>query len=321
MHAPHADLAAFALEFGTRPTRIFDTQLAAGFVGLGSGLAYDRLVTELVGIEVGAHESFSDWSRRPLSANQLRYAAEDVLHLEPMVEELLRRLDERDRRAWALAEMAKRFAPERLTTDPREAWRKVSRRNKLNGAGLATLRELAAWREQRARDRDVPVARVVKDVTLIEMSRRRPSSARELARIRGVDGTVRERDRHDLAAVIREADGLPPLKEHSAPPMSRHTRKRIAVSKGLATALLRALCEDADIAPELVGTAPDVEELIAWVDMRDSHDVCQSDQDSTPALLEGWRRDFGQPVVDLIEGRIQVHLGGEPPYLRTSSRS
>lgn len=309
MHAPHADLVAFAQRYDADPTNTFDTQLAAGFTGLSAGLAYEKLVHEVTRRRVQPSESFTDWSRRPLGEKQLRYAGEDVEHLFAMVDTLTARMRERGREEWAREELARRFdGADRFVTQPEEAWRRVGRRGKLNPADLAVLQEVAAWRERLARSRDLPVGWVAKDPTLIELARRKPGTAKDIARVRGVDGSMKPRDLQELADVIERGRNAPPVLEEGPAPL-RGVRRRTAIAKGLATALLRARCEAEEIASELVGTSSDVEDLITWVSAGRPADSTQ------PFLLRGWREPFGLELVDLVEGRVQLQLVDVDPYL------
>jgi ribonuclease D len=309
MHAPHADLVAFAQRYGADPVNTFDTQLAAGFTGLSGGLAYEKLVHEVTRRRVQPSESFTDWSRRPLGEKQLKYAGEDVEHLFAMSDKITDDLRARGREQWMREELARRFdGAERFVTAPEEAWRKVGRRGKLGAADLAVLREVAAWRERLARTRDLPVGWVAKDPTLIEIARRKPRTAKDVGRVRGVDGSMKQRDMQDLLeAVERGRDGEPIVEE--GPPAIRGVRRRTAIAKGLATALLRARCEAEEIASELVGTSSDVEDLITWVSAGRPAEV------DAPFLLRGWREPFGLDLVDLVEGRVQLQLVVADPYL------
>ncbi|MCW2924877.1 MAG: Ribonuclease [Thermoleophilia bacterium] len=308
MHAPHADLVAFAQRYGADPHNTFDTQLAAGFTGLSAGLAYEKLVHEVTRQRVQPSESFTDWSRRPLGERQLRYAGEDVEHLFAMSDTLTERMRERGREEWAREELARRFdGADRFVTQPEEAWRKVGRRGKLGPAELAVLREVAAWRERLARTRDLPVGWIAKDPTLIEIARRKPRSAKEISSVRGVDGSMKGRELTELLeAVERGREGEPVVEEGPAP--LRGVRRRTAIAKGLATALLRARCEAEEIASELVGTSSDVEDLITWVS-------AGRPETTEPFLLRGWREPFGLELVDLVEGRVQLQLVDSDPYL------
>jgi ribonuclease D len=309
MHAPHADLVAFAQRFDADPVNTFDTQLAAGFTGLSAGLAYEKLVHEVTRRRVQPSESFTDWSRRPLGEKQLRYAGEDVEHLFAMCDRITERLRERGRESWMREELARRFdGADRFVTPPLDAWRKVGRRGKLGAGDLAVLREVAAWRERLARLRDLPVGWIAKDPTLIEIARRKPRSAKDLQRVRGVDSSMKQRELQELLEAIERGRDAEPIREESPPPI-RGVRRRTAIAKGLATALLRARCEGEEIASELVGTSSDVEELITWISAGQPEDAAR------PFLLRGWREPFGLDLVDLVEGRIQLQLGDTEPYL------
>jgi ribonuclease D len=309
MHAPHADLVALALRYDADPVNTFDTQLAAGFTGLSAGLAYEKLVHEVTRRRVQPSESFTDWSRRPLAEKQLRYAGEDVEHLFEMCDRITERLSELGRVEWMREELARRFdGADRFVTQPDEAWRKVGRRGKLGAADLAVLREVAAWRERLARFRDLPVGWIAKDPTLIEVARRKPRSTKDLQRVRGVDSSMKQRDMQELLEAIERGRTAEPITEDGPAPI-RGVRRRTAIAKGLATALLRARCEGEEIASELVGTSGDVEELITWIS------AGRPDGGEPPFLLRGWREPFGLDLVDLVEGRIQLQLVDHEPYL------
>lgn len=312
MHAPHADLVAFAARCDAFPHNVFDTQLAAGFVGLSAGLSYERLVESMLDIQVQPSESFSDWSKRPLSSRQLAYAAEDVEYLDDMYDELMRRLKEMGRVDWALDEIARRFTdPARLITEPEIAYRKVSRRNKLRSNGMGVLREAAAWRERKARSRDIPTSWVMKDATLVEIARRNPTSERELRGIRGVEKSMQSQEAIGLIRALQNAK--PVSSDSSDIDQSRALRTRVGIAKGLVAGVMRTICEDNEIAPELVGTSSDLENLIAHVTMLGS---MSSPSGDLPALLQGWRRELvGNDLTQLINGEVTVRLIDEPPYL------
>jgi ribonuclease D len=313
MHAPHADLAAFTLHYDISPTQVFDTQIAAGFTGLSAGLAYDRLVTEFTGVQLPASESFTDWSKRPLGDRQLQYAANDVVHLFDVAAEICDQLEKLGRMEWADEELDRRFTgADRFFTRPEDAWRKVSRRGKLSGVELSVLREVAAWRERSARQRDLPVSWVMKDPTLIELARRHPLDRRKLSNIRGVDSSMRDRDADALIGAVEIGLNSPTDVDKGDPPPPASVRNRVAVAKGLAATLLRARCQHAKIAAELVGTSSDVEELAAWVASAPNRQA----QLSTPTLLSGWRKQFGADLVGLIEGRVSMRLTDRSPYLQ-----
>src|SRR3954465_8898066 len=133
MHAPASDLLLLALRERTLTTRVFDTQTAAGFVGLGTGMAYDRLVESALGIRLQHNETFTDWQRRPLSRTQLAYAADDVRYLLPLPDEIRVRLGRTGGGGWAADELDRRFGdPEAIVSDPERAYLRVARRGRLS---------------------------------------------------------------------------------------------------------------------------------------------------------------------------------------------
>ena len=211
MHAPSADLIAFGLHFGAVPANVFDTQIAAGFVGLTAGAGLDRLLDQVLKVRLSHDETFSDWSRRPLTDTQCLYAADDVRHLAALVAELRRRLAERGRGDWAQAEIERRFcSPEAAGADPERSWRKVQRRGRLSPTAQAVLVDVAAWRERTARRRDQPTAWVMKDPTLVEIARAAPRTADDLRRIRGVGKGFAGREADDLLAAVEAGLGRTP---------------------------------------------------------------------------------------------------------------
>ncbi|MEY4225996.1 MAG: hypothetical protein RL190_753 [Actinomycetota bacterium] len=225
MHAPSADLIAFGLHFGAVPANVFDTQIAAGFVGLTAGAGLDRLLDQVLKVRLSHDETFSDWSRRPLTDTQQLYAADDVRHLADLVAELRRRLAERGRVDWAQAEIERRFCTsEAAGADPERAWRKVQRRGRLSPTAQAVLVDVAAWRERTARRRDQPAAWVMKDPTLVEIARAAPRTADDLRRIRGVGKGFGGREADELLAAVaaeagRAAASRPPRRGR------RHARR------------------------------------------------------------------------------------------------
>src|SRR3954454_3592991 len=191
MHAPASDLLLLALRFDAKPTNVFDTQTAAGFVGIGTGLSLERVVDAALGVRLQHNETFTDWQRRPLSRTQLAYAADDVRYLLPLADEIRLRLARMGREEWAADELHRRFGdPASIVSDPERAYLRVARRGRLSGRQMAVLKELAAWREREARRRDLPREWLVRDPSLVELARAHPTDADGLRRVRGL-GSLR----------------------------------------------------------------------------------------------------------------------------------
>ena len=309
MHAPSADLLLFAHRFGVRPVNVFDIQLLAGFVGLGSSLAYDRIVERVLRTRLVHNETFSDWSKRPLSSTQVAYAADDVRYLHAIADALTLDLDQRGRSAWAKDELARRYGDGVGAPDPRRAYLKVARRGRLSGRQLAVLREIAAWREEEARSRDLPVGWVVKDPTLVEIARTMPQDGAAVTRVRGMGG-ISANALERLAAAITsgaEADPVAPQREPA-----QAVVRRVAAASVLASVLLRVRCDEADLAPELVATRGELESF--------TEGVVTGELDGH-LLATGWRDELvGAELRELIEGRIAIAPLAGPPYLEIIRR-
>lgn len=312
MHAPSADLIAFGLHYGSVPARVFDTQIAAGFIGLTAGASLDRLLDAVLKVRLNHNETFSDWSRRPLKDTQRLYAADDVRHLDALVTAIRTKLEARHRTAWADAEIARRFCtPEAAGGDPERAWRKVQRRGRLSPQQTAVLIEVAAWREHLARRRDQPSSWVMKDPTLVEIARAMPRGVDELRQIRGLGKGLAQADAEALIAAIdrgRTAD--PPAPERSVP--QRIARQVDAVAT-LAVPMARIRCLDADLAPELVANRAELERFLEAV-------VADEDPSALP-LGQGWRRELlGDDLIRLVNGEITLSLNRSAPYLNVEER-
>jgi ribonuclease D len=309
MHAPSGDLLLFARRFAVRPVRVFDVQLVAGFIGLGSSLAYDRLVERVLHVRLAHNETFSTWSKRPLSPTQVAYAADDVRHLHAIADALALEIEARGRTAWAHDELDRRYGEGVAAPDPCRAYLKIPRRGRLTGRQLAVLREVAAWREDEARTNDLPVGWVLKDPTVVEIARTMPRDAAAISRVRGaggVSGAALKRLTRAIALGIAAEPIEPP------PEPSPDVVRRVAAASELALVVLRVRCDEADLAPELVATRGELERFVEGIV---THDV-----DGHP-LAQGWRHELvGAEVRELVEGRIAIAPLEAPPYLEIIRR-
>ncbi len=312
MHAPSADLIAFGLHFGSVPANVFDTQIAAGFVGLTANASLDRLLEAVLKVRLNHNETFSDWSRRPLKDTQMLYAADDVRYLAPLVAELRVSLAKLARADWAQAEIERRFCnPDVAGGDPDRAWRKVQRRGRLSPQAQAVLIDVAAWREQSARRRDQPSGWIMKDPTLVEIARAAPRTMEDLQQIRGIGKGLGERDGGDLLeAVGRGLERTPPAAERSVP---QTIAKQVDAVATLAVPMARIRCIDADLAPELVANRESLDRFLEAV-------VAGEDLAALP-LGQGWRKELlGDDLVRLVAGKVSLSLNQTAPFLRIEDR-
>lgn len=307
LHAGRQDLEIFFELSGALPRSIFDVQVAAAFAGIGASLPYGRLVHEVTGARLTKGEGYTDWCRRPLTEKQIGYAVNDVAYLLEIADELKRRLEQQGRLQWAIEEMQMLEDPSNYDLDLDEVYRKVAGRGSLTGRQLAVLRSVARWREEVAQKRDMPRGWVIKDPTLVEVARRQPTSVAELSNIRGMNAQEAQRSGDAIVAAVRRGRESADVKPEKAP--SRAAQIRARMLSGPADAIVRARCEEAAIATELVSTRPDLEALLA--------DITSGTKDlSHHRLMRGWRRSLaGDHVVAFARGEVAIRATDESPFV------
>ena len=299
LHAGRQDVAILRREWGVDITRVFDTQVAAGFAGYSAQAGYSGLLHDVLKIRLSKTASFTRWDARPLTDEQLRYAEGDVEQLLELADELRRRLEAKGRLQWALEECR---AVEQATDerDPEEVWRRLPRATGLGPRERAVARELAAWRERTAEAENRPVGSVVRDPTLVEIAKRTPSSNGELSQIRGVNpDVVRRRGDALLAAVQRGREAEPiRLEESERLPTEPQDGPVIA----LAESLVRGRAQEAGLAYELIAARADLAPIVVAARRRlEEPDV---------RTLRGWRRELvGAELLELLNGRRRLGVG------------
>lgn len=295
-HAARQDLEIFHVDAGVIPAPLFDTQVAAMVCGFGDQVSYETLVRKICKAEVDKSSRFTDWSHRPLSEAQLRYAIADVTHLRTIYLHLSDRLHRTNRESWVAEEMAVLMDPATYRTDPADAWARVKARPGSNKM-LAALVELARFREEYAQDRDVPRSRVFKDDALVELATTRPANEVELSKSRLL---LREGRRGDIAegilAAVKRAANLRP----EDLPRSENGREQLQVNPALADllrVLLKAKSEGEGVAARLIASSADLDAIAAG-------------ERDLPAL-HGWRREvFGEDAIRLCEGKVALAAKG-----------
>jgi len=297
-HAGRQDVAILRRSWNTTITNVFDTQLAAGFVGASAQAGYGNLLGSVLGRRVGKTASYTRWDARPLTAEQLSYAAEDVAHLLELTDQLQRRLTESARLEWAQEE-CRRLESATDERDPDTAWQRLPRVNQLDPRGRAVARELAAWRERTAAREDRPVGSVLADPTLVEIAKRQPSSVRQLEHIRGIHPSgIRRRGQNILDAVSRGREAPPIPREEARGRSDPGDAPLIA----LAEALLRARALEAGLAYELIASRSELELIVAA--------ARRGEPQPQVRTLAGWRRELvGVDLEDLLAGRKAVSVG------------
>jgi ribonuclease D len=298
LHAGRQDVAILRRVWRTELTNLFDTQLAAGFVGASAQAGYGNLLGVILGLRVGKTASYTRWDQRPLTAEQLSYAAEDVAHLLELAEQLQRRLADSGRLDWAREE-CRRLELASDERDPDTAWQRLPRISQLDPRSRAVARELAAWRERTASREDRPVGSILSDPPLVELAKRQPSNLRGVEQIRGIHpSSVRRRGQQILEAIDR-GRGAPPIPRDA--PRGRSEPSDLPLI-ALAEALLRARALEAGLAYELVASRSELEQIVSAARRRGPEPDVRT--------LSGWRSDLvGQDLRDLLAGHSAVSVG------------
>jgi ribonuclease D len=299
VHAGRQDVALLRRTWRTEVRNLFDTQIAAGFAGFGAQTSYGGLLTDVLGLRLPKSASFTRWDVRPLTAEQVAYARDDVVHLLALTEVLERRLVSSDRLEWAREE-CHRLDSASDERDPEQVWQRLPKIGQLSPAARAVARELAAWRERTAAAGDRPVGSVLPDVSLIEVAKRRPTTVPALERIRGIQpSTLRRRADAILAAVQRGLEAEPlPFENGERLDSAPVDAPLIA----LAEALVRARALEAGLAYELVAARSDLAQIVSAV-RRDR-------PEPRVRTLQGWRRNLvGAELLDLLAGKRVLSVG------------
>ena len=200
-HAAQQDLEVLHLATGEVPRILFDTQIASGFIGLSTP-SLSALVSATLGVNLSKGDRLTDWLRRPLTPAQCTYAANDVLHLDAVYDRLTTELRTLNRLEWA-DEACRESLSRRQESSSDDAWLRVKDARSLKGEARGIARAVGQWRDERARELNVPVRRILSDMALVSIAQQAPSKAQELLGLRGVDGRLSHgSDANDLLAVV-----------------------------------------------------------------------------------------------------------------------
>jgi ribonuclease D len=294
-HAADQDLEVLRHACGAVPTSLFDTQLAAGFLGLSSP-SLGSLVERFVGVRLPKGDRLTDWTRRPLTAGQRAYAAADVSHLLGARLAIRAELEERGRLAWAEEECRLLLSRVRQPQDPATAWWRMKDARSLRGPARGVAQSVAAWRERRAATLDVPPRFVLPDLALGSIAHKPPGTAQELAAVRGLDPRhLKPSVVSDLLEAVAAGSDLPPAELRLPPAEEADRRQRPAVA--LAAAWVSQLGADLEIDAALLATRADLQALL------------RGDPDAR--LSRGWRAELvGEPVRRLAAGEASLAFDG-----------
>lgn len=302
MHAAGQDLEVFQHSVGVVPDDLFDTQIAASFLGMSSiGLA--PLVNKMLGVHLPKADRLSDWLVRPLSEDAKRYAQSDVVHLFELHDQMTAMLEERGRTVWVRSECDALVERSLAPSDPATAWWRVKEARRLKGTAAAVAQSLAAWREAHAAEVDRPLRSVLPDLALAGIAQRPPSSVEDLVKIRGLrDRGIPKSIRDDVLDAVARGKALDP--DDVCYPEDRPVPAELRGAVPLLMSWVAQRARELDLDPAVLATRGDLEGFL------------RSDDDNR--LATGWRAEaLASDIGDLLEGRAGLSFAkGEGLVLR-----
>lgn len=299
VHAGAEDLSLCQTQGGVTPQNVFDCQVACGLVTTHYPLSLARLVGHFVGVRLRKSQTLTDWRRRPLSDEQIRYAANDVVHLPAAHRELKRKLAAMNREGWLAEEMERFTRKEAYERSVVENTRRLKGAGSLDSMGLAIAAELVKVREELASRFDRPPRAVVRDHLIVEIARHRWTKADDIRRLRGLN--LRTQAVQSLADAVVRASNIPEQDRPTPTPTDDESEEEAAIAM-LIGAVVRAYAAEHQVAHQLLATKKDVRSFVR-------RHLDPSEPVSAPALERGWRSEsVGAAVRDLLAGRVRLGI-------------
>jgi len=289
MHAARQDLEILFNIQGSVPVPVFDTQIAALLLGYPDQIGYGNLVKETLGVSLEKKHTRADWSLRPLSKDQVQYAADDVVYLVDVYKHLLEKLNSLQRLEWLNGDFERLTSTDLYKNDPDKAWFKVKGGKRLKGTSLSVLQAFAAWREKTAQKKNIPKGWLMRDDVLIDLARLQPDSIPSLGTIRGIGEGLVKRNGDYLLGLVEDAKKKQPQQL-----ADRELRQRLSPSQDalvdVMMAVVRISAENNSLNPAVLATRKHLEKLL----------VGETDS----SLMQGWRKK-------LIGDQLQALLNGD----------
>lgn len=300
-HSARQDLEIFFNLRGSVPSPVFDTQMAAPLLGFPEQVGYATLVSEMLGVSLNKAHTRTDWTRRPLSQDQLRYAADDVIYLSRVYQSMRDQLVELGRLDWLKQEFSALTDPALYKNHPVDAWRKIRAAESLTGPKLSILQALARWREETARSEDRPRNWLLKDDAVVDLARLQPRDSDAMKTIRSLPERTMRRYGKQLCTLIAEARTAPPVTVDRAAKPPRKTPEQEALIDVL-NAIVRVYAAQHSLNPSLLGSRKDLEQLVTGYGQSKTQ--------------KGWRYTIigeelqamlrGRRSLSVIDGKLQI---------------
>jgi ribonuclease D len=296
-HAGRQDLEIFYRLTGKVVHPFFDTQIAAMVCGYGDSIGYESLVRNITGNSLDKSVQFTDWSQRPLSKRQIDYALGDVTFLVQIYKHLSDELEKQGRTSWVYEEEEILAAPSTYENHPEDAWERIKLRSP-KPKTLAVLRALAAWREVRAQDRDIPRTWVMRDETLADMAAQMPSTPEQLSKIRNMSADLANGSVGQMLLDIIEKALASDKKTWPQPGEKNFFPPTAAAMVDVLKLLLKVQSLEHGVASKLIASKEDIEAIAV------------EKEPDVPAL-KGWRYEiFGKDALELKKGQLAIGLKG-----------
>lgn len=294
LHACRQDLEIFYQITGQVTAPVFDTQLAAPLLGFQENSGYAMLVSNFLNISLSKTHTRTDWYARPLTPEQVQYAADDVIYLCKIYQIMWQKLDDLGRLIWLDKDFELLKNPELYQLSPENAWLKVKGKNRLTGKQLAIVQAMSEWRERTAQSENRPKNWLIRDDLLIELAKLEPKTLSELSNIRKMnEQTVRHYGKK-LCQLIDEAEDKAPIAFHGKISPAKKTQGQEAALDVL-MAIVRIRAYENSINPTLLGSRKNLEKLLF--------------NDDDNALLQGWRYSMvGQELQGVLQGQYKLTL-------------
>jgi ribonuclease D len=301
-HALSSDLKIFADRFDVVPPKVFDTQVAAAFLGFGMQISLADLVRELEDIRLAKSQTVSDWSTRPFTPKQLEYLVDDVAHLLPMQRKVTARLEKVGRLAWALEECEALGDIERYRSDERRAYLRMPGAMRMSRRELAVLSEIVKLRDDQARSRDLPPKYIIPDDVVAGLATLRPKRIEDLEQLRRFDAGARRSLGRAIIEAIARAEALPEdqLPQRPLRPLGS-SRDTLAALMGV---VVGEIAREHELPQSLLVPRAALDRV--------AREVPTERADFETALeLSHWRLGLvGEPLWRLLSGDVQVAIEG-----------